>query len=153
MWDCRQSLIKGPTSTLNPSQHAATRRKEKYLSAISIRDDWLTVGGGVKTALWHIGAGEPAHVLDMGDSEPLVMLQAETRILIGADDGAIHQFKNKMEAIALSICPRITVMVFMWFVKHQVPIMQFVILLNVFQCAREEEHGRGGGERHCGNIV
>ena len=94
VWDCRQSLVKGPTSTLNPSQHPATRRKDKYLSAISLRDDWLTVGGGVKAALWHIGAGEPAHVLDMGDSEPLVMLQVETRILVGGDDGQIHQFKN-----------------------------------------------------------
>jgi len=99
VWDCRASLSK-PTSTLNPSQHPATRRKNKYLSAISIRDDWLTVGGGARAALWHIGAGEPAHILDMGDAEPLVMLQAETRILVGGDDGAIHQFKNNGHAIS-----------------------------------------------------
>ena len=43
-----------------------TRRKEKYLSSISMRDDWLACGGGPAMALWHIGAEEPASLLDLG---------------------------------------------------------------------------------------
>ena len=65
VWDCRQSLSKC-TKQFNPGSHQMTRRKEKYLSSISMRDDWLACGGGPAMALWHIGAEEPASLLDLG---------------------------------------------------------------------------------------
>ena len=51
-----------PIKTLKPFQHPLTKRKEKYLSSLSFKGDWIIAGGGPATALWHIGAEEPAQM-------------------------------------------------------------------------------------------
>ena len=37
----------------------------KFVSTLSFRGSWLTVGGGQNSAIWHVGSGEPAAVLDI----------------------------------------------------------------------------------------
>ena len=55
VWDCRESLSQKPAKQFSPATHQMTKRREKYLSAVSVRGDWLATGGGPSVALWHIG--------------------------------------------------------------------------------------------------
>jgi len=89
-----------PIKTLKPFQHPLTKRKEKYLSSLSFKGDWIIAGGGPATALWHIGAEEPAQILESDNTVPFIILQADTRILLGGSDGSIHQFKNNGKQIS-----------------------------------------------------
>merc|ERR1711990_700400 len=89
-----------PIKTLKPFQHPLTKRREKYLSSLSFKGDWIIAGGGPATALWHIGAEEPAQILESDNTVPFIILQADTRILLGGSDGSIHQFKNNGKQIS-----------------------------------------------------
>jgi len=89
-----------PIKILKPFQHPLTKRKEKYLSSLSFKGDWIIAGGGPATALWHIGAEEPAQILESDNTVPFIILQADTRILLGGSDGSIHQFKNNGKQIS-----------------------------------------------------
>lgn len=96
IWDLRSSSITTPVKVLQPFLHSMTKTKDpsKYLSCCSFRGDWIVTGGGPKTALWHLGSGEPSQVLELGDDSPLCSLSAEGRVLVGGSGGKIHQFQN-----------------------------------------------------------
>jgi len=99
IWDLSKEDSQ-PIKTLKPFQHTITKRKEKYLSSLSFKGDWIIAGGGPATALWHIGAEEPAQILETDNTVPFIILHADTRILLGGSDGSIHQFKNNGKQIS-----------------------------------------------------
>ena len=62
IWDLSMSHEAQPIKILKPFEHEMCARKEKFLSALSFKGDWLVTGGGPRTSLWHIGAQEPAQM-------------------------------------------------------------------------------------------
>jgi len=95
IWDFR-SASSSPTKVIQPYLNKLTASDDgaKYLSCCSFRGDWIVTGGGPKTALWHLGSGEPSKVLDLAGASPLNSLSLDGRVLIGGTGGTIHQFQN-----------------------------------------------------------
>ena len=61
IWDL-SSEDTTPMKILKPFENVDCARKDKFLSALSFKGDWLVTGGGPNTSLWHIGAQEPAQM-------------------------------------------------------------------------------------------
>lgn len=100
IWDL-SSENTTPMKILKPFENVDCARKDKFLSALSFKGDWLVTGGGPNTSLWHIGAQEPAQILELPEKTiPNSILHTPTRILLGGSDGLIYQFKNNGKPIS-----------------------------------------------------
>ena len=84
IWDIRSNAPSKPAKVLQPGLHKMTKTKScsKYLSCCSFRGDWIVTGGGPKTALWHLGSGEPSQVLDIGQDTPLCSISSQVVVHI-----------------------------------------------------------------------
>jgi len=105
IWDLRESDSQ-PVKVINPFDHEMTKKSKsrRFVSTLSYRGSWLTVGGGQKSGIWHVGSGEPAAVLDLEGDVPLCSLSAEGRILLGSTGGKVHQFqKNGAKISTLNV--------------------------------------------------
>ena len=47
-------------------------KSRRFVSTLSYRGSWLTVGGGQKSGIWHVGSGEPAAILDLEGKDSLL---------------------------------------------------------------------------------
>ena len=58
---------------INPFDHEMTKKSKsrRFVSTLSYRGSWLTVGGGQKSGIWHVGSGEPAAILDLEGKDSL----------------------------------------------------------------------------------